>query len=88
MPFGCYSGYNQEDSIIINKTSIERGLFNGFTFKTFEAEERYDSKDNVEHIIGKNPDESKLKKEYNYGQINSDGVVEEGTFVNGKRYTY
>jgi len=80
---GCYSGYNQEDSIIINKTSIERGLFNGFTFKTFEAEERYDTKDNVEHIIGKNPDESKLKKEYNYSQINNDGVVEEGTFVNG-----
>lgn len=80
---GCYSGYNQEDSIIINKTSIERGLFNGFNFKTFEAEEKYDSKDNVEHIIGKNPDESKLKKEYNYSQINSDGVVEEGTFVNG-----
>ena len=80
---GCYSGYNQEDSIIINKTSIERGLFNGFTFKTFEAEERYDTKDNVEHIIGKNPDETKLKKEYNYSQLNSDGVVEEGTFVNG-----
>ncbi len=30
----CYSGYNQEDSIIINKSSIERGMFNMSYFKT------------------------------------------------------
>ena len=80
---GCYSGYNQEDSIIINKSAIERGLFNGFTFKTFETFEMFDSKNSVEHIIGKIPDDSKVKKELNYNNLNEDGIVNEGAFVNG-----
>ena len=35
-----YSGYNQEDSIIINKGSVQRGLFDGvhFTFEKSELE--------------------------------------------------
>ena len=28
-----YSGYNQEDSIIVNKTSLDRGLFRTMIFK-------------------------------------------------------
>ena len=42
LPFGenlivaiaCYTGYNQEDSIMINKASVERGMFNMTYFKT------------------------------------------------------
>lgn len=30
----CYTGYNQEDSIMINKSSVERGMFNMTYFKT------------------------------------------------------
>jgi DNA-directed RNA polymerase II subunit RPB2 len=30
----CYTGYNQEDSIILNKSSVERGMFNMTYFKT------------------------------------------------------
>ncbi len=36
----CYTGYNQEDSIIINRSAIERGLFNLTYYKTYvETEE-------------------------------------------------
>jgi DNA-directed RNA polymerase II subunit RPB2 len=36
-----YTGYNQEDSVILNRTSVERGLFNISVLKTItEREER------------------------------------------------
>ena len=35
-----YDGYNTEDAIVINQSSIERGLFWSIMFRTYEAEER------------------------------------------------
>jgi DNA-directed RNA polymerase II subunit RPB2 len=35
-----YTGYNQEDSIIINQSSIDRGLFNLTYFKAYTSEEK------------------------------------------------
>ena len=34
-----YSGYNQDDSVIINKSSLERGLFRSAYFKTYDGKE-------------------------------------------------
>jgi len=36
----CYKGYNTEDAIIINQSSIQRGLFWSFMFRTYEAEQK------------------------------------------------
>ena len=30
----CYSGYNQEDAIILNKSSVERGMFQNVYFRS------------------------------------------------------
>lgn len=35
-----YGGFNQEDSIILNKASIDRGIFHVITYKTVIVEER------------------------------------------------
>ncbi|KAL3693949.1 hypothetical protein R1sor_007600 [Riccia sorocarpa] len=36
----CYTGYNQEDSIIVNQSALERGMFRTQHYRTFKAEER------------------------------------------------
>ena len=82
---GCYTGYNQEDSIIINKTAVERGLFRSFYFKTYDATERYESKDDIEDIIA-NPtkvSEVNIRREYNYSKLNEEGTVNEGDYIDG-----
>jgi DNA-directed RNA polymerase II subunit RPB2 len=49
-----WTGYNQEDSIIINKASMERGMFNMTYFKNMVHKEEDNPNDN-ERIIFKNP---------------------------------
>jgi len=39
----CYTGYNQEDSLIFNKSSIDRGLFVSSLYKTYKDEEKRNS---------------------------------------------
>ena len=35
----CYTGYNQEDAVIVNKSALDRGLFRTLGFRTYEASE-------------------------------------------------
>ena len=39
----CYTGYNQEDAVILNRT-LDRGLFNTLYYKIYEDEEEIDLK--------------------------------------------
>lgn len=38
----CHTGYNQEDSVIVNRGAIERGLFNITFYRTYKTEEKKD----------------------------------------------
>jgi DNA-directed RNA polymerase II subunit RPB2 len=39
----CYTGYNQEDSLIFNQSAIDRGLFRSSFFRTYMDEEKKNS---------------------------------------------
>ena len=36
----CYSGYNQEDSVIMNQSSIDRGFFRSVFYRSYKDMER------------------------------------------------
>lgn len=41
----CYSGFNQEDSLIVNREALERGLFRSIKYQTYKDEERTNGAD-------------------------------------------
>lgn len=93
-----YSGYNQEDSIIINKASIERGMFNLSYFKSYISEEKEEQNSRyVERISFSNPNEARkegfdvaIKAFADYTKLDENGMpaldsrIEEGDAVVGK----
>ena len=75
-----HTGYNQEDSILFNKGSIDRGLFQATIYHTEKDE---DKKLNGDEEIRCKPEPSKTKgmKFGNYNKINKDGVIDENSLI-------
>ena len=77
----CYEGYNMEDAIVFNQSSIQRGLFWSMMFRTYEAEEkRYMG--GQEDIIGiPEPGIRGYAGEDAYKHLPEDGIVNPETQV-------
>ena len=75
-----HSGYNQEDSLLFNQGSIDRGLFQATIYHTEKDE---DKKINGDEEIRCKPDPAKTKgmKYGNYSKITSKGLVPENTLL-------
>lgn len=69
-----YTGFNQEDSVILNKASLDRGLFHAHTYKTIVEEERkHGSADNETICL---PKAEHRRREYNYDYIDEEtGII-------------
>ena len=78
-----YSGYNQEDSIIFNEGSIERGLFSATIYKTEKDEDKNIHGD--EEIRCK-ADKTRTKgiKFANYDKLNENGIIPENTLIENR----
>jgi DNA-directed RNA polymerase beta subunit len=68
-----YGGFNQEDSIVLNKASLERGLFSTTTFKTITEEEKKRGNSDSESICL--PKFQYRNRNYDYSHLNDDGLV-------------
>ena len=77
-----YSGYNQEDSIIVNQSAIDRGLFNSTFYRTYKTEEKKNHLSGDEDRFCKpNLDKLLYPKPCNYSKLGEDGFVPKNTYV-------
>ena len=76
----CYSGYNQEDSILFNQGSLDRGLFGATIYHTEKDE---DKKIQGDEEIRCKADRTKTKgmKFANYNKLTDKGVIPENTLL-------
>ena len=80
-----YGGYNQEDSIMINRASIERGLFRSFFYRTYKDEEKKNQASGEEERFCKpDPLLTRSMKMANYEKLGPDGLVPENVFVDSE----
>lgn len=77
-----YTGYNQEDSIILNKSSVQRGLFTSTFYRTLKEQCNKNLSTGEEEIFC-NPTQmdSFVNKPQNYNKIDENGFVSENMFV-------
>lgn len=83
-----FTGYNQEDSVIINKSAVDRGLFNITYYHTLQFEDGL-SKGGEEQVLIRNP----LTEEEGHGiefdeaararlaHLRPDGLPQEGSYL-------
>jgi DNA-directed RNA polymerase II subunit RPB2 len=78
-----YTGYNQEDSVLVNQGAIDRGMFSATIYHTEKDE---DKKINGDEEIRCHPDASKTKgmKFGNYDKLNQRGVMSANTFIENR----
>ena len=82
---GCYTGHNQDDSLIFNQTSIDRGLFRSISLKKWMSKIEKNQSTSKDDIF-KKPDPLTLAgaRHANYEKLNDKGyVVEETVIVDG-----
>ena len=87
LPFGSnlvvaiamYTGFNQEDSVIMSRGAIERGLFRSFYYKSLIVEEKKRctiSSESICHV----PTMYQVRN-FDYSKLNNDGIVKVGSYV-------
>ena len=80
----CYSGYNQEDAVIINKSAVERGIFRSIYYRSYGDTEEID-KGNKIYFANPLNQKNVVKKDLSrYDKLDDNGFVREGEHITDK----
>ena len=77
-------GYNQDDGILFNKSSIERGLFRSLALRSYEALEEVDPISKVVYKVNNPklvPAWTDMKPGFDYSKLDENGIIREGEFI-------
>jgi len=78
---GCYTGMNQDDSLIFNQSSIDRGLFRSMSFYEYKDNIQKNQSTAEDNKFGR-PEQSIIKNDiYDYTKLNDKGYVPEETVI-------
>ena len=89
LPYGCncivaicsYSGYNQEDAVILNKTSVERGMFQSIYFRSYEDSEELKNSNLSYFGNPKNQSNVIKSKTLDFSKLDENGFIKENEYV-------
>jgi len=89
LPYGCncivaiasYSGYNQEDAVILNKSSVDRGMFQTVYFRSYQDSEELVNNNVTSFGNPKNQSNVQKKNLSKFSNLDENGFVKEGTYV-------
>ncbi|KAL8468811.1 hypothetical protein ACS0TY_031855 [Phlomoides rotata] len=79
----CYSGYNQEDSVIMNQSSIDRGFFRSLFYRSYRDEEKKMGTLVKEDFGRPNRDSTLGMRHGSYDKLDDDGFAPPGSRVSG-----
>jgi len=77
----CYTGYNQEDSVIMSRSAVDRGLFRSIYYRAHSITEEKEKGMTFEVPL---QDTCHGMRMANYEKLEQDGMIAPGTRVSGK----